>query len=374
MSGAASGKTGRDLGAWAQWLQQRWGLVCREYTEFPSHQEQESQAAASRAYSVCGHNSCSLEGNFLFLGSWSASPPEQSISRQKWIPGGLWNVRSLCVTAGVGIGSQCHWTKENKTESCLSSEEPEHLTLWKCRVSLRKVLLTVRRCWGEVLWVLQRQDRSPPLLRPTPVQVKSWGGTSNAQILFPSALGPRAATQNGINWDYGGFGCLAATQGWMLNLCLSDLDSCLIKLVHSGHCLPRTFLSKEWLQVVLLCDRLLALLQYMALMDGCNTTFLSEIPKSTSKFNRFSPHLSGFFLWWQNVNRCDFSRIYRTDVELLLCKRKEHLFGKYSLSRDVKIQSISPPLSNSLLQIKRCPLESPGLMVPGALASLCCLC
>lgn len=67
---------------------------------------------------------------------------------------------------------------------------------------------------------------------------------------------------------------------------------------------------------------------------------------------------SGLFLWWQSVNRCDCSRIYRTDVEFLLCKRKEHLFGKYPLSRDVKIQSVSPPLSNSLLQIKRCPLES----------------
>lgn len=145
------------------------------------------------------------------------------------------------------------------------------------------------------------------------------------QILFPSALGPRATAQNGINWDYWGFGCLAATQGWMLNVCLSELDSCLIKLPHSGHCLPRTFLSKEWLQVVLFCDRLLALIQCVALMDCCNTTFLSEITKSTNKYNGFSSHLSELFLWYQNVNRCDCSRVDRMDVELLLDKRKEHL-------------------------------------------------
>lgn len=136
----------------------------------------------------------------------------------------------------------------------------------------------------------------PSFITTHPCAGKELRRNQHAQILFPSALGPRATTQNGINWDYGGFGCLAATQGWMLNLCLSDLDSCLIKLVHSGHCLPRTFLLKEWLQVVLLCDRLLALLQYMALMDGCNTTFLSEITKSTNKFSRFSSHLFRAFL------------------------------------------------------------------------------
>ena len=138
--------------------------------------------------------------------------------------------------------------------------------------------------------------QEPSFITTHPCAGEELRRNQHAQIPFPSALGPRATTQNGINWDYGGFGCLAATQGWMLNLCLSDLDSCLIKLVHSGHCLPRTFLSKEWLQVVLLCDRLLALLQYMALMDGCNTTFLSEITKSTNKFNRFSPHLFRAFL------------------------------------------------------------------------------
>ena len=156
-------------------------------------------------------------------------------------------------------------------QSCLSAKEPQHLTLQKCGMSLRKVLLTDCRCWGGWRWgedsdCYNRQDRSPCVgallyYRPTPVRTgKELMRNQHVQILFPSALGPRATTQNGINWDYGGFGCLAATQGWMLNLCLSDLDSCLIKLVHSGHCLPRTFLSKEWLQVVPLCDRLLALL------------------------------------------------------------------------------------------------------------------
>ena len=118
---------------------------------------------------------------------------------------------------------------------------------------------------GGGLWLLQPSGqeplrRCPTLLQTHPCTGKELMRNQHVQILFPSALGPRATTQNGINWDYGGFGCLAATQGWMLNLCLSDLDSCLIKLVHSGHCLPRTFLSKEWLQVVPLCDRLLALL------------------------------------------------------------------------------------------------------------------
>lgn len=86
--------------------------------------------------------------------------------------------------------------------------------------------------------------RCSPYYRPAPCKGKELMRNQHVQILFLSALGPRATAQNGINWDYGGFGCLAATQGWMLNLCLSDLDSCLIKPAHSDHCLPRTFLSR----------------------------------------------------------------------------------------------------------------------------------
>lgn len=71
---------------------------------------------------------------------------------------------------------------------------------------------------------------------------------------------------------------------------------------------------------------------------------LSEITKSTNKFNRFSSHLSGLFLWYQNVNRWVYSRI---DVD----KRKKDLFGKYPPSRDVKIQSASPPFNSPLLWI-----------------------
>lgn len=244
-----------------------------------------------------------------------------------------------------------------------------------------KFLLTDRRSRvGGGFWLLKHGNSNPCIgallyYRPTPCKGKELMRNQHVQILFPSALGPRATAQNGINWDYGGFGCLAATQGWMLNLCFSDLDSCLIKLAHSGHCLPRTLLAKEWLQVVLLCDRLLAVIQYIALMDCCKTTFLSEINKSTNKFNGFSSHLSELFLWYQNVNRCDCSRIYKMDVELLPNKRKEHLFGKYPPSRDIKIQSTSPPLSNLLLWIKMCPLA--GLMVPqswlnGAMLQLLC--
>lgn len=105
--------------------------------------------------------------------------------------------------------------------------------------------------------------------------------------------------------------------------------------------------------------KLWALTQYVALMVCCSTSFLSEITKSTDKFIGFSSHLSGLFLWYQNVNRCDCSRIQRIDVELLLDNRQEHLFGKYPPSRDVNIQSASPPLSNPLLWIKRCPLAGP---------------
>lgn len=35
------------------------------------------------------------------------------------------------------MGSQFSGTKENETESCLFLKEPKHLTLWKCRVSLK---------------------------------------------------------------------------------------------------------------------------------------------------------------------------------------------------------------------------------------------
>lgn len=131
---------------------------------------------------------------------------------------------------------------------------------------------------------------------------------------------------------------------------------CLIKLAHSGHCLPRTCLSKEGLQVELLCDRLLALIQYMNLKDCCNTTFLWEITKSTNKFSGFS-YLSRLFLWYQNVNRYGCSRIYRMDVELLLDNRKEHLLGKYPLSRDVVIQGTSLALSNYPCKLKMCPWQ-----------------
>lgn len=54
--------------------------------------------------------------------------------------------------------------------------------------------------------------------------------------------------------------------------------------------------------------RLWALIQHVALMVCCSPTFLSEISKSTNKFNGFSSHLSRLFLWYQNVNRCDCSR------------------------------------------------------------------
>lgn len=155
--------------------------------------------------------------------------------------------------------------------------------LWRLQVEKRKV------CIGALLYY-----------RPTPWKGKELMRNHHVHILFLSALGPRATAQNGINWDYGGFGSLAATQGWMLNLCLSDLDSCLIKLPHSGHCLPRTLLSKEWLQVVLLCDRLLALIQYKALMDCCNTTFLSEITESTNVFSGLTSSFSAFLV----ISKC----------------------------------------------------------------------
>lgn len=50
------------------------------------------------------------------------------------------------------------------------------------------------------------------ITNPPPVEVRA-GAEPELQIRFPSALGPRATTQNGINWDYGGFGSLTATQG-----------------------------------------------------------------------------------------------------------------------------------------------------------------
>lgn len=277
----------------------------------------------------------------------------------------------LCATAGLGDGKSIQLYKQRRMKQnhiCLQRSIRIYLSK-SIGCPWSKFLLTDHRSWlGGGLWWLQHGNRNACIgallyYSPTPCKGKELMQNQHVQILFPSALGPRATAQNGINWDYGGFGCLAATQGWMLNLCLSDLVSCLIKLAHSGHCLPRTFLSKEWLQVVLLCDRLLAFIQYVALMDCCNTTFLSQITKSTNKFNGFSSHLSGLFLWYENVNRCDCSRIYRMGVELLLDKRK-HLLGKYPPSRDVKIQSTSPPLRNLLLWIKRYPLAGPDITVP----------
>lgn len=114
-------------------------------------------------------------------------------------------------------GNAVEHTKENETESCLFSKEPEHLTLRKCRMSLKKVLLTDCGCWaGRALTAmsgLQPLPRCPLLLQTHPCTGNELMRNQHVEILFPAALGPRATTQNGINWDYGSFGCLAATQG-----------------------------------------------------------------------------------------------------------------------------------------------------------------
>lgn len=55
--------------------------------------------------------------------------------------------------------------------------------------------------------------QEPSFITTHPCAGEELRRNQHAQIPFPSALGPRATTQNGINWDYGGFGCLAATQG-----------------------------------------------------------------------------------------------------------------------------------------------------------------
>ena len=140
----------------------------------------------------------------------------------------------LFTLCDVGVGDDKLiqlYSQRRMKQSCLSSKESKYITLLKVQD-----VLEVSSCWqnAEARWgralIATGGNRNTCIgtllyYRPTPCKGKELMRNQYVQILFPSALGPRATTQSGINWDYGGFGRLAATQGWMLNLCLSDLDS-----------------------------------------------------------------------------------------------------------------------------------------------------
>lgn len=102
-------------------------------------------------------------------------------------------------------------------QSCLSAEEPERLTR-KVQGVLEESSADSSQMpgvgwgWGSALSAAA-PGQEPSFITTHPCAGRELRRNQHAQILFPSALGPRATTQNGINWDYGGFGCLAATQG-----------------------------------------------------------------------------------------------------------------------------------------------------------------
>lgn len=73
----------------------------------------------------------------------------------------------------------------------------------------------------------------------------------------------------------------------------------------------------------------------------------------------------GFSCDYRSVNRCDCSQVYTRAVELLLDKRIEHLFGKHSPNRDVKIQKCLPSFQQLTPLNQKVPLGRPE--VDGAL-------